>query len=110
MKLPRSLALTLALMPISVPAQSLAPDTVVASRGGVSMTVRDVDARLAEVPEDKRADLVGSPKHVEKMLSDLLLVKQLATEARAQSVESDPAYKASLALYAERLQAAWQRE
>ena len=110
MKLPRSLALTLALMPIAVPAQTLAPDTVVASRGGVSMTVRDVDARLAEVPEDKRVELVGSPKHVEKVLSDLLLVKQLATEARAQNVESDPAYKASLALYAERLQAAWQRE
>ena len=110
MNLPRSLALMLALMPITVLAQSLAPDTVVARRGGVSMTVRDVDARLAEVPEDKRTELVGSPKHVEKMLSDLLLVKQLATEARAQSVESDPAYQDALALYAERLQAAWQRE
>jgi peptidyl-prolyl cis-trans isomerase C len=97
----------LALAPLWASAQALSPDAVVASRGGAKLTVKDVDARMADVPESARGEVLENPQRLEQVLSDALLMKQLANEARAGGAERDPAFQAALARDAERLLALW---
>ncbi len=51
--------------------------TVVASQGGVDVTLADVDAFMARIPERDRAGFLNSPKRIESMLGNLLVQKQL---------------------------------
>lgn len=64
--------------------------TVVASQGGVSVTLEDLDAFAAGIPDDKRAGFFDSPTRTENILSQLLVQKQLAQEARAEGMDKDP--------------------
>ncbi len=66
------------------------PSTNVASRGGVTVTLEDVDAFAAKIPPEKRAGFFASPTRIEKAIDNLLMTKQLAAEARAAGLDKDP--------------------
>jgi len=63
---------------------------VVASRGQASLTFDVIDARVEEIPPDKRIGFMDSPERIETTLSQLLLIEQLAQEAITQKLDSDP--------------------
>jgi parvulin-like peptidyl-prolyl isomerase len=62
---------------------------VVARQGGVEVTMLDVDAAAAKIPEGDRAGFFDSPKRIEAIVGGLLYQKQLAAEARKAKVEKD---------------------
>lgn len=88
---------------LALPLAALAQPVVVATRGGATVTMSDVDARMSEIPADKREGFIDSPERIEAMVNQLLLVKQLAAEARREHLENDPEYQSKLALAQERL-------
>ena len=49
--------------------ERLPDSTVVASRGGATVTLRDVDASLQRVPASQRGDMMNSPKRIEDLLN-----------------------------------------
>lgn len=67
--------------------------TVVASRGSASVTMKDVDAALIGMPADQRANFMNSPKRIEELLERLLINQQLANEARAAKLDQDPLFQ-----------------
>ncbi len=67
------------------------PPGVVASQGGVQVSLQDIDAYAAKIPEKDRAGFFDSPKRIEGVIMNLLLQRQLATEARAEKLDKDPA-------------------
>jgi peptidyl-prolyl cis-trans isomerase C len=77
--------------------------TVVVKRGGADVTLAEVDARMTEIPPDKRAGFIDSPERIDQMLQQLLLLEQLANEARKEGLDRDPEYLAQLALGEKRL-------
>jgi len=82
------LAVTAAL-PVAAAEPSPTPSTVVASQGGASITLDDIDAFAAGIPDDKRAGFFNSPMRIESIISQLLVQKQLAAEARALGLDKD---------------------
>jgi peptidyl-prolyl cis-trans isomerase C len=66
------------------------PSTVVASRGGASVTLNDVDAFAAKIPLAQRPGFFNSPARIQNAIDNLLLQKQLAAEARAAGLDKDP--------------------
>ena len=64
--------------------------TVVASRGGVNVTLGDVDEFLQRVPADKRPGMMDSPKRIEGLLLNMLLNEQLAKQAEQMHLDRDP--------------------
>jgi len=88
---------------LALPIVAVAQPVVVAERGGARVTMADVDARMSEIPADKREGFIDSPERIESMVNQLLLVKQLAAEARREHLENDPEYQSKFALAQERL-------
>lgn len=76
-------------------------DTVVATRGGVSVTMADLDAAL--MGNNQRANIMNSPKRIEEMIERLLINRQIATEARAQKLDQGAEFKRAVELQADRL-------
>ncbi|HZX91981.1 MAG TPA: peptidylprolyl isomerase [Rudaea sp.] len=68
-------------------------NTVVASRGGVNLTLGDVDEYLQHVPADKRAGMMDSPKRIEAVLLNMLVNGQLAKQAEQMQLDRDPEVK-----------------
>jgi parvulin-like peptidyl-prolyl isomerase len=64
--------------------------TIVARQGGAEVTLQDVDAAAAKIPEGDRAGFFDSPKRIESIVGGLLYQKQLAAKARAEKLEKDP--------------------
>ena len=62
----------------------------VVSRGGVTVTLGDIDAWVARVPKDQRAKFIDSPARIQEMIGNLLLTKQLAAQARAEHLDQKP--------------------
>jgi hypothetical protein len=67
--------------------------TVVASRGGVNVTLGDVDEYLQRVPADKRAGMMDSSKRIEAVLLNMLVNEQLAKQAEQMQLDRDPQAK-----------------
>jgi parvulin-like peptidyl-prolyl isomerase len=88
---------------LALPLAAAAQPVVVAERGGAIVTMADIDARMSEIPADKREGFIDSPERIDQMVGQLLLVKQLAAEARREHLENDPEYQSKLALAQERL-------
>lgn len=63
---------------------------VVASRGGVSVTLADIDAKVMELPPELRAGYLDDPQRIEETISSLLLAKQLAAKAYELGAGDDP--------------------
>jgi len=84
------LALACATLSIVSAHAALSPQTVVASRGGVQITLQDIDSYMRRVPDDKRAATLDSPKRVEALLLNMLLNVQLAKQAEEMKLDQDP--------------------
>jgi len=69
------------------PVSLLDPAAVVASQGGVEVTLADVDALAGTIPVRDRAQVFNSAKRIERALIGLLLQKKLAAEARAHGLD-----------------------
>lgn len=64
----------------------LSPSDIVATRGGVNLTVDLVDEEVGKMPEDVRSGYFDDPALVARMIDSLLLTKQLAAEAQRQGI------------------------
>lgn len=71
---------------------------VVVSQGGAHVTLEDVDGFAEALPWDQRAAVFNDPQHIERILRDLLLTKQLANEAKAEGLDKDPMVRAGVEL------------
>jgi len=67
-----------------------AADDVVITRGGVSVTLQDVDTYVSRVPKEQRERFIDSPSRIRDMLNNMLLTKQLAAQARAKHLDQRP--------------------
>ncbi len=102
----------LAMLPIFVQAQA-APDEpgslvtddpeVIASRGGIVIGFDEVDGRIVGIPQSRRAGYLNDPERIEKMLQNMLVMKQLAKDARAAGVDQHPVIKAEIDLAVEEI-------
>jgi peptidyl-prolyl cis-trans isomerase C len=79
-----------------------AADEVVVSRGDAALSFAEIDARVAEIPEKDRAGFMV-PERIESMLGQLLLLEQLANEARAAGLDKDPMFLAQRDLIEKRM-------
>ena len=70
---------------------------VVARQGNAEVTLQDVDAAAAKIPEGDRAGFFDSPKRIESTISNLLYQQQLASKARADKLDRDPLVKREIA-------------
>ena len=96
-----SIALAAAIVPVAAqetPAKS--PD-VVATQGGVSVTLEDVDAFAARMPVGQRPGFFNSPTRIQGVVANLLVQKQLAAEARKAGLDRDPQVQRQLAIAAD---------
>ena len=66
--------------------RELLQSDVVASRGGVDLTVGLMDEEVQRMPSDMRDGYFDDPALVARMIDSLLLTKQLAVEAEKQGV------------------------
>lgn len=75
-------------------AQPMAPKdpktVIVAERAGVSVSLHEVDAQVMALPRALRARYLDDPERLEEVVQGLLVNKQLALQALARDVESDP--------------------
>src|SRR5690242_4162860 len=72
-------------------APSGSPSTVVAKQGDAIVTLADIDAFAQTIPPQNRAGFFDSPKRLDGLITNILLEKQLAIEARAAGYDKDPA-------------------
>lgn len=75
-----------------------APAAVVATQGSVSVTLEDLDAFAARMPIGQRAGFFNSPTRIEGVITNLLVQKQLANEARKAGLDRDPEVARQVAL------------
>jgi parvulin-like peptidyl-prolyl isomerase len=66
------------------------PPGMVARQGGAQVSLQDIDAYAQKIPEKDRAGFFDSPKRIEGVIMNMLLQRQLATEARAAKLDADP--------------------
>ncbi|MBE5316324.1 MAG: peptidylprolyl isomerase [Xanthomonadales bacterium] len=78
----------------AINAQPMAPKdpkaVIVAERDGVSVSLHEVDAQVMALPSALRARYLDDPERLEEVVQGLLVNKQLALQALARDVESDP--------------------
>lgn len=65
-------------------------DRVVASRGGVSLTLAEIDARVMELPPKLRSEYLNDPVRIEETIGSMLMEKQLAKKAYELGADKDP--------------------
>ena len=63
---------------------------VVASQGGAKVTLADLDAFAAHIPNRDRAHFFDNPQRIQTLISNMLIQKQLAAQAREAGLDSDP--------------------
>jgi peptidyl-prolyl cis-trans isomerase C len=66
-------------------ATELPPDVLAQSRW-MKLTKSDYDAALSRVPSDKREEFATSPRRVQSLLNNLLVVKSLAAQAKLDGI------------------------
>lgn len=76
-------------------------DGVVAEQAGVQLTINDIDAFAAGIPEQLRAGYFSSPTRIENLIMNLLVSKQLTAAARASGLDNDPQVQLQLERAAE---------
>ena len=86
---------------VALAATSVIPgdDQVVARRGGESVTLLEIDARMMELPSNLRADFLNDPSRIEDTVSAILLEKQMAAKAGGMGLDTktDPYLEAQIA-------------
>lgn len=93
--LPIAAAVVLALGLAPLQAEEI-PGTsdVLASRGTSEITESEVDARMREVPEQQRAGFIDNAERIDAMLNQMLLIEQMAAEARKLGLDRTEEFKA----------------
>ncbi|MBS0558327.1 MAG: peptidylprolyl isomerase [Proteobacteria bacterium] len=86
------------------------PPGVVAEQNGVQVTLQDIDAFAARIPEKDRGGFFDSPKRIESTIMSLLLKKQLAQTARAEKLDADALVQRRIQLSTEDVLSAVQLE
>lgn len=92
-------ALLVATLPALARADGPKPNdgaTVVAKRGTAVVTFIDLDAKVGQLPPEARPRFLDSPKRIEATVSNMLLIKQLAAEAREAGLDNDPLIQADI--------------
>jgi peptidyl-prolyl cis-trans isomerase C len=79
-------------------AQELSVDTVVAERGGVALTVGEVDAKIRSMPPEMRGGFMADPQRMGEMIDKMLLTEQVAAQAQKEGLQNDPDLLADLEL------------
>lgn len=102
----KPLLLCLAAALVAAPAiaddAKLPPDVVV-RQNGADLTFAEIDARMNEIPAKDRAGFIDSPQRIETLLRQMLLLEQLANQAREQKLDKDPMFQARRDLMEKRL-------
>lgn len=73
-----------------------APHCVVARRGGVEVTVADIQAKADTLEPAQREALLSSSQNINQMIENLLIMRQIANEADPKSYADDPVVQARL--------------
>lgn len=73
-----------------------APSCVVARRGGVEITVADIQAKANTLEPKQRDALLSDSKNINQLIENLLIMRQIAHEADQESVAGDPVVQARL--------------
>jgi peptidyl-prolyl cis-trans isomerase C len=79
----------------TIQAQTGSSDAVV-SRGGITITLQDIDTYVARVPKEHREKFIDSPQRIRDMLTNLMLTKQMAEQARAAHLDQQPDIQSQL--------------
>lgn len=95
-------ALVLSLMAFGPALAQEQPSQIVASRGGASVSLADVDAFAETIPQKDRAHFFDNPQRIGTLISNLLLQKQLAAAARAAGLDRQPQFQAPLGSVSEK--------
>lgn len=72
------------------------PSTIVASQGGATVTLEDIDAFANGIPESQRGGFFNSPARIQTTISNLLVQKQLAADARKLGMDKEPLVQAQM--------------
>ncbi len=86
------------------------PKGAVAAQGDVVVTMPEIDVAAQKIPEKDRAGFFDSPKRIQSTISNLLVTKQLAEQARKDKLDRDPAVKLRMQMAADDALAAVQLE
>lgn len=73
-------------------------DNVLLETSRVKITGMDLEARLQRIPEENRAEVLGSKARIAKLLEDLLVNRALAQQARDAGLDKTPLYRKQLEL------------
>jgi peptidyl-prolyl cis-trans isomerase C len=78
------------------------PDEVLAENGQTRLTRADYDADIQRLPAEMRDAFASDPRRLSAYLTNLLIVKTLAADARNAGLESDPVLQRRIALEVDR--------
>ncbi|MHB9101638.1 MAG: peptidylprolyl isomerase [Sulfuricella sp.] len=73
-------------------------DAVLVESSRVKVTGMDLEARLQRIPEENRAEVLGSKARIAKLLEDLLVNRALAQQARDAGLDKTPLYRKQMEL------------
>lgn len=79
-------------------AEELQRDAVIATRGDVSLTIADVDAKVRSMPEEIRKGYLLDPDRMARLIDSTLLTLQLAREAERAGLQESADFADDLAL------------
>jgi len=97
MKMPLAFALLLATALLATGAEAqLDPTDVLVRRGDAEVTVADLDAVAATLPEEVRAGVLTDPQRLDMFLQNILTTRSVAREARRQGLDEDPEISARI--------------
>jgi parvulin-like peptidyl-prolyl isomerase len=93
-----ALAASASLLSLAATAQETngLPAGVIAKQGNVQVTMQDIDAYAQKIPEQERVGFFDSPARIQNVITNMLLQKQLAAEARAQNLDAQPLMKVEI--------------
>ena len=81
---------------IGIATSTGAPSTVVAQQGTAIVTLTDIDAFAARIPEKERPGFFDNPTRLQNLILQLLSQKQLAEEARKENLDKTPAVRGQI--------------
>ncbi|HEX3633601.1 MAG TPA: peptidylprolyl isomerase [Casimicrobiaceae bacterium] len=89
-------------VPASAPVAAHPPDEVLAENARTRLTRADYDADIQRLPAEMRDEFASDPRRLSTYLTNLLIVKTLAADARNAGLENDPVLQRRVALEVDR--------
>lgn len=72
------------------------PEGAVVRQSGVTLSLADIDGRMAGIPQDQRAGFMNDPERIEQALRGVLLQRIVANQAEELGIADDPVVKAEI--------------